>query len=71
MDKIQTIIFCPECKKEVNLILCKEIISQPIRDLISKVNLPQGNEIAFFGMQECFCGKIVKATFLIEAFSKH
>jgi ssDNA-binding Zn-finger/Zn-ribbon topoisomerase 1 len=69
MGGIQTKVFCPECGKEVELILEKHEIPGQLYQMMKALNLPAGNETAYKGEQECVCGKIVKITFIVEAVS--
>jgi hypothetical protein len=70
MDGIQTRVFCPECGKEVELLLERQDVPKELSHLMKMFNVPVGGETAYKGQVECSCGKILKISFLIEAFSK-
>jgi hypothetical protein len=67
MDGIETKVYCPNCHKEVSLLLERNDVPRPIQDMMKALRLPVGNEIAYKGHTNCSCGKIVKVTFVMEA----
>jgi hypothetical protein len=70
MDGIKTRIYCQECGAEVEITLGRRQITDPIMRLFQVFNLPNpSKEHAYEGERKCSCGKMVKATFVIEAFS--
>jgi hypothetical protein len=69
MDDIQTKVFCPECGREVELVLGKQEIPSKFYQMMKMLNLPAGEETAYKGEKDCACRKIVKITFVIEAVS--
>ncbi|MDR1315370.1 MAG: hypothetical protein LBK13_00740, partial [Spirochaetales bacterium] len=69
MDGIQIRVYCPECGAEVGMVLGRERIPEQLIRMFKIFNLPDpGGENAYKGETGCSCGKIVKATFVIEAF---
>jgi hypothetical protein len=70
MDGIETKIFCPNCPKEVSLLLERHDVPRPLQDMIKALRFPVGNEIAYKGQTDCSCGKIVKVTFVMEAITE-
>jgi hypothetical protein len=70
MDGIQTKIYCPECGAEVEIVLSRRQIPDSLLRMFQFLKLPDpGKEHAYEGEKKCSCGNIVKATFVIEAFS--
>jgi hypothetical protein len=70
MDGIQTRVFCPDCGKEVELLLERQEVPKELSQIMKMLEVPVGGETAYRGQVECSCGKIVKISFIIEAFSK-
>jgi hypothetical protein len=71
MDGIQTRVYCPECGKEIELLLKRQIIPGPLLAMMKAMSVDAGNDHAYKGEMVCSCGKTVKATFVIEAFSEN
>jgi hypothetical protein len=71
VDGIQIRVYCPQCGAEVEMVLGKEQIPKDLIMMFKALNLPDpGGENAYKGEKKCSCGKFVKATFVIEAFSE-
>jgi hypothetical protein len=70
MDGIQTKVFCPECGKENEFLLEKKIVPEGLVRFMQSINIPVGGETSYMGEKECSCGKVIKVTFVIEAYSK-
>jgi hypothetical protein len=51
-------------------LLERKIIPEGLAKFMRLVNIPVGGETSYMGANECSCGKTIKATFVIEAYSK-
>jgi hypothetical protein len=70
MDGIQIKVFCPECGKGNEFLLGRKIVPEGLVRFMQNINIPVGGETSYMGENECSCGKVIKATFVIEACSK-
>jgi hypothetical protein len=63
MDGIETRVFCPECKQELNFILEKVEVPMELLAMMRSLGIESpGHEIAFKGQKQCSCGVFVTAT---------
>ncbi|MDR1937843.1 MAG: hypothetical protein LBQ73_05015 [Tannerellaceae bacterium] len=71
MDGIETRVYCPECKQELDFILEKVEIPEELLLLMKTIGIESpGHEIAFKGQKQCSCGKFIKATYCIEVMDR-